>query len=481
MAVVRERPDFSISRIDVPDVGSIFTDFANRQMRQHQIGLDNAMQQAKMEEDKRRYEIDLGFKQRQEGRTIDELNRAQATREAIQAQLNPELYKNTKLTEYENAVKQSLDALSPEERAATEQAHNQMYDRTSTGNWLVNNTIANDKVDPSAILKARSDDLAFKLQDPNSLESKAARKAEMDDYIKKQDYSHGLSIKLHNLKNKYDLDKEKKEADELSRLFDVSTTEKIVTGTNADAIGSINKANKAIGDKQEAYSDAFSEAYSKNPNAKFEDLDSAARKAVGIRNFHTPLDKLIPLAPVPEYEEQTKVVNKSVEKYTKDLMDKAREEGTLNSNTLKFIDLRSKGYEEGLKNKAEKEKENMTLEGFKNVIKDLKGDPNLVNNKEDAKEYINALKEKVKAGSKKKDSPTLLGVGPLSLDAMNITGLDASDRKLLDSKIASKYISDKDLAAVINTANQNHTWTPTMSSTQRKAIEDLLESYPDRK
>jgi hypothetical protein len=85
-----------------------------------------------------------------------------------------------------------------------------MYDRTSTGNWLVDNAIANDKVDSSAVLRARSDDLTMKLQDPNSLESKAARKAEIDDYIKKQDYSHVLSVRLHNLKKKYDLDKEKK-------------------------------------------------------------------------------------------------------------------------------------------------------------------------------------------------------------------------------------------------------------------------------
>lgn len=45
----RLRPDYTAGRVDVPDVGGIFLDFADRQMKQHQIGLDNAMQQAKME------------------------------------------------------------------------------------------------------------------------------------------------------------------------------------------------------------------------------------------------------------------------------------------------------------------------------------------------------------------------------------------------------------------------------------------------
>lgn len=85
----RLRPDYTAGRVDVPDVGGIFLDFADRRMKQHQIGLDNAMQQAKMEEDRRRYETELGFKQRQEQRVTDELNRAQATREGVLAILEP--------------------------------------------------------------------------------------------------------------------------------------------------------------------------------------------------------------------------------------------------------------------------------------------------------------------------------------------------------------------------------------------------------
>ena len=51
-------------------------------------------------------------------------------------------------------------------------------------------------------------------------------------------------------------------------------------------------------------------AYSKNPNARPEDIDAEARKAVGIQNRYADIDKLIPLANVPKYEEITKVSNK---------------------------------------------------------------------------------------------------------------------------------------------------------------------------
>lgn len=54
-------------------------------------------------------------------RILDELNRAQATREAVQAQLNPEMYRNSKLGEVDRAIEYGLSNLSPQDRAIAEQ------------------------------------------------------------------------------------------------------------------------------------------------------------------------------------------------------------------------------------------------------------------------------------------------------------------------------------------------------------------------
>ena len=68
----RMRPDFTSGKVDTPDVANVLLDFADRQARQEALGLDRAMQQAKLEEDRKRYETELGFKQRAEDRLLKE-------------------------------------------------------------------------------------------------------------------------------------------------------------------------------------------------------------------------------------------------------------------------------------------------------------------------------------------------------------------------------------------------------------------------
>lgn len=59
------------------------------EMLSHSLGRlkESELADAKRAEDQKRYETELGYKQRQEQRAIDALNMEQATREAIQAQL----------------------------------------------------------------------------------------------------------------------------------------------------------------------------------------------------------------------------------------------------------------------------------------------------------------------------------------------------------------------------------------------------------
>ena len=68
----RMRPDFTSGRVDTPDVANVLLDFADRQAKHEALGIDRVMQQAKLEEDKKRYETELGFKQRAEDRLLKE-------------------------------------------------------------------------------------------------------------------------------------------------------------------------------------------------------------------------------------------------------------------------------------------------------------------------------------------------------------------------------------------------------------------------
>jgi hypothetical protein len=89
----------------------------------------------------------------------------------------------------------------------------------------------------------------------------------------------------------------------------------------------------------------------------------------------------------------------------------------------------------------------------------------------------------MKAKSKNKPGGTL-GVGPLTTDAANKTGIKdwfGSEWENVKAKAASKYVSDKELADIINTANQNHTFWWTNTSTQEEDILEMLDQYPNRK
>ena len=89
----RMRPDFTSGRVDTPDVANVLLDFADRQAKQEAIGIDRIMQQAKLEEDKKRYETELGFKTRAEERLInkekEDKEKELATNNALALLLDP--------------------------------------------------------------------------------------------------------------------------------------------------------------------------------------------------------------------------------------------------------------------------------------------------------------------------------------------------------------------------------------------------------
>lgn len=209
-------------------------------------------------EEKKRYETELGFKQRQEGRVIDELNRAQATREAVQAQLNPEMYRNSKLTEVDNAIRQSLDNLSPQDRAIAEQEVARNYDRSASGQFVLDRARTNEMVDPSAVLKAQSSQLDMRLKDPNSAEYKALLASEMKAEMDKARFKHGLEMALNNARfsNELKLYETKKEYDARKEQEAIYAESKLLAG-NKNLKGSpyidiLNNPNATAIEKKKA-------------------------------------------------------------------------------------------------------------------------------------------------------------------------------------------------------------------------------------
>ena len=85
----RFRPDFSSGQIDVPDVGGILIDFADRQANRTDKGLDRALKQQQLDEEQRRWDTT-------NARSEAEWNRKQQEQKAADTYYN-EIAKGTQL------------------------------------------------------------------------------------------------------------------------------------------------------------------------------------------------------------------------------------------------------------------------------------------------------------------------------------------------------------------------------------------------
>ena len=443
--------------------------------------LEREERERRAAEEKKRYETDLGFKQRQEGRVVDELNRSQATREAVQAQLNPEMYRSSRLGEVDTAIQQGLANLTPQESAVAEQEIAKNYNREASGRYVLDSARNNVLADPTTVLSAQANQLSLRLKDPNSAEFKAAQQAEWDAAKRKLDYSHGLDMAKLNAQEQRQL----AEGNRLAALLNVGNT-KAQVSTNQGDIDAANRSNAGRAYAQEQYgkeygrlSETTTMLEGETMDAYGARLDAMAKRNIGIGAGNKITDYA--LVDVPELQQTTRETMMTPQEYSNALY-KQLANTPVTPATLNQVNSVIKSYTDAYNNQnkvgSDLAIKSATLNDYKAILNSNKVDTSNITTVDGAKAALKTLEAKMKAN---KTGGGVVGVGPLSLDAMNVTGLDASDRKLLESKIASKNILDKDLAAVINTANQNHTWTPTMSSTQRKAIEDLLESYPNRK
>ena len=465
------RPDFNVGRVQVPEVGSVFADFADRQAKQYQIGLENERKQAQIEEDKKRYETELGFKQRNEQRLVDEVNREQATREAVLANLNPDRFKEARLREIDAAIAQGMTNLSPQERAEAEAQANAL-NRVEIGNLELNSARDSTLADPSKVLSAQKSRLDIALADPNSDEYKAAQQAEWDSAKRKMDYSHGQAVSLQNLKNKEEQDSYRNALE----MLDVSTSKTVDLGDNSSEIDAINRQNDRIGDLQARYGDAYVQAYNSNPNASAEAVDEIARRAVGISSEGN-IGSLYPMEKVPEYVKEIKQVPKTEQEYAKDVMARASQ-GKLTAGGVQVAENLVKSYKGAIEANKEKKTKEAIVQDYKSLIDNLGGDSSKVTTEDGAKAQLKAIETKIKANKGNNGKGNALGVE--TVKAVESTGLDAGDFEAVRQEAANRKIGDKELAALILAGNRPGSWGVTSSSTQRDDILKYLKDYPTK-
>ena len=466
------RPDFNVGRVQVPEVGSVFADFADRQAKQYQIGLENEIKQAQMEEDRKRYETEIGFKQRQEQRLVDELGREQATREAVLANLNPDRFKEARLREIDAAIAQGMANLSPQERAEAEAQVKANWDRVGSGNYALGLARDSTLADPSKVLSAQSDRLKIALSDPNSAEFKAAQQAEWDSAKRKMDYSHGQAVSLQNLKKKEEQDSYRNALG----MLDVSTSKTVDLGDNSSEIDAINRQNTRIGDLQARYGDAYVQAYNSNPNASAETVDEIARKAVGISSEGN-IGSLYPMEKVPEYTKEIKQVPKTEQEYAKDIMARASQ-GKLTAGGVQVAENLVKSYKGAIEANKEKKTKEAIVQDYKSLIDNLGGDSSKVTTEDGAKAQLKAIETKIKAN--KGNTGKGNGLGVETVKAVESTGLDAGDFEAVRQEAVNRKIGDKELAALILAGNRPGSWGVTSSSTQRDNILKYLKDYPTK-
>ena len=155
----RFRPDFSSGRIDVPDVGGILMEFADRQANRADKELDKAVKQQQLKEEQRRWDITNSRADALAKRQEDEYNRAlsekKATNEAYRVLMNKDQYANEKMAAEQKAIQETLAMLTPEERAEAEQGLKSYSPEVSRQQWI-DNAISGPDVDQSKVVAMKT-------------------------------------------------------------------------------------------------------------------------------------------------------------------------------------------------------------------------------------------------------------------------------------------------------------------------------------
>lgn len=172
----RYRPDFSSGRIDVPDVGGILMEFADRHANRADKELDRAAKQQQLKEEQRRWDITNSRADALAKRQEDEYNRAlsekNATNEAYRVLMNKDQYANEKMAAEQKAIQESLAMLTPQERAAAEQGLKSYNPEVSRQQWI-DNAISGPNVDQSKVVAMKTNLYSIAANTPGTPEYQA--------------------------------------------------------------------------------------------------------------------------------------------------------------------------------------------------------------------------------------------------------------------------------------------------------------------
>ena len=427
-------------------------------------------------EEQKRYETELGFKQRQEGRVVDELNRAQATREAVQAQLNPDMYRNSKLTEVDNAIQQGLANLSPQDRAIAEQEVARNYNRNASGNYVLDSARANVLADPTTVLGAQANQLNLRLKDPNSAEYKAAQQADWDAAKRKMDYNLDLDMTKLIAQELSQL----AEGDMLAKLLGVGNT-KTQVSTNQGDIDAANKSNAGRAYAQEQYGKEYGRLAETTPMLEGETmdaygarLDAMAKTNIGIGAGNKITDYA--LVDVPELKETTRETMMTPQEYSntiyKQLVNTPVTPATINQMNS-VIKNYTDAYNNQNKAGSDLAIKSATLNDYKAIIDANGGNSKDITTIDGAKAKLKEIETRIKANSKNTGG----GLADV-LKATTTTGLDSDHLATIQEEAAKRKINNKVLATLIELGDRPDKTLPVLSSTQRDYVLDALRQYP---
>lgn len=148
------------------------------------------LENARIAEDQRRWDLTEARSNRAEQRDVDrinrEINKDNAQNEALRATLNPNEFKQEKLAAEKQAFEQSIAGLSPQEQESLRS----QYNPEASGKQWIDVTKGNGLVDQGRLADAKSRQYEIAAKTPGTPEYIAAEKARMDVYKQEQDIAH---------------------------------------------------------------------------------------------------------------------------------------------------------------------------------------------------------------------------------------------------------------------------------------------------
>ena len=186
----------NVGSIAAPDVGSIFTNLADRLNTTYQQGLTRAIEADKLEKDQKRWDITNARADAQEKRAADEYERQirekQATNDAVRAAIDPNGYKASKIAGEQKAIEASIANLSPEEQIIARAEIAKNYNPEVSGQQWVDVASNAQGVDVGKVLDTKSRQYEIAAKTPGTPEYIAAKKAELDLYKEKAGIESGI-------------------------------------------------------------------------------------------------------------------------------------------------------------------------------------------------------------------------------------------------------------------------------------------------